>query len=154
MTPFDVVAGERAVRVGPKRLLLDISREIEARVAQEGQEAVLVANFQEARHFTPASARTYEGLARFAAFVGALGHGLGQEPIAGVRGGDLDANDPLRAEWNVAVVGPHFAAAFVGRDLGDDGEDMERRFEFAITHDRALAIRAAAAMIGRITPLV
>ena len=30
---------------------------------------------------------------------------------------------------------------------------MDRRFEFAITHDRALVIRVAAAMIARITPL-
>lgn len=70
-----------------------------------------------------------------------------------MRGGDLSADDPLRAEWNVAVVGPHFAAAFVGRDLGDGGPDMDRRFEFAITHDRTLAIRAAAAMMARISPL-
>jgi hypothetical protein len=45
-------------------------------------------------------------------------------------------SEPLRAEWNVRVVDPHFAAAFVGRDLGDDGEDSERRFEFCLTYDR------------------
>ena len=113
VTPFGVVAAARELRVVSKHLLLDISRQIEARAAQEGAEAVLVATFQEARHFTPASAITYAGLARSAAFVGALGHGLGSQPILGVRGGDLAADDPLRAEWNVAVVGPHFAAAFV-----------------------------------------
>jgi EAL domain-containing protein (putative c-di-GMP-specific phosphodiesterase class I) len=152
-TPFEIVAAERTVRRGSKRLLLDISRQIETRVAQEGNAAVLLATFQERRHFTPATAELYAGLARSAAFVGALGHGLGGEPVPGVRGGHLAADDPLRAEWNVAVVGPHFAAAFVGRDLGDEIEDLDRRFDFAITHDRGLAIRAATAMMAHVAPL-
>jgi len=152
-TPFGIVATERTVRRGAKRLLLEISREIEARAGQEGEEAVLLATFQEVHHFTARSAGRYAALSGSAAFVGALGRGLGTRPAAGVRGGDLTADDPLRAEWNVAVVGPHFAAAFVGRDLGDGGADMDRRFEFAITHDRALAIRAATAMMARVSPL-
>ncbi len=44
------------------------------------------------------------------------------------------------------------AAAFVGRDLGDTGPDMGRRFNFCVTYDRALAVRAAAAPMGRIAP--
>jgi EAL domain-containing protein (putative c-di-GMP-specific phosphodiesterase class I) len=152
-TPFEIVAARRPLRRGPKALLLAISREIEARAAQEGEEAVLLATFQEARHFAGRSAARYEELAGGAAFVGALGHGLGSQPAAGVRGGDLAVEDRLRSEWNVVVIAPHFAAAFVGRDLGDAGADAERRFDFALTHDRALAVQAAASLMARITPL-
>ena len=55
----------------------------------------------------------------------------------------------LRGWWNV-VVDPHFAAAFTARDLGDAGPDMDRRFEFAITYDRALAVEAARTLLARI----
>jgi EAL domain-containing protein (putative c-di-GMP-specific phosphodiesterase class I) len=152
-TPFEIVAARRPVRRGAKSLLLAISREIEARVAQEGEEAVLLATFQDARHFTARSSARYASLAQDAAFVGALGCGLGPHPAAGVRGGHLAAEDRLRSEWNVVVIAPHFAAAFVGRDLGDAGADRERRFDFALTHDRALAVQAAESLMARITPL-
>ena len=69
----------------------------------------------------------------------------------GVRAVDLAAGDPLLAEWNVIVVGPHFAGALLARDLGDGGDDRQRRFDYLITHDRELVIRAARAMLRRIT---
>lgn len=56
-------------------------------------------------------------------------------------------------EWDVIVVGAHFAAALVARDLGDTGPDPDRRFDFAATHDRALVIEAAATLLARISPL-
>ena len=39
------------------------------------------------------------------------------------------------------------------RELGDVGPDMDRRFDFAITYDRDLAIGAARAMMGRLAAL-
>jgi len=112
----------------------------------------VLATFQEARHFTDASRGRYARLGQSAAFVGALGVGLAPEPIAGVRGAALDETEPLRGEWNVVVVAPHFAAAFVGRDLDDSGADLDRRFDFCVTYDRDLAVQAAAALMLRIAP--
>jgi DICT domain-containing protein len=74
-------------------------------------------------------------------------------PVPGVRGATLHAGDRLRGEWTVAVVGTHFAGALVSRDLGDSGPDMQRRFDFTITHDRELVLTAARALLRRITPL-
>jgi DICT domain-containing protein len=92
-------------------------------------------------------------MATHAAFVGALGAGLTAEPAAGVRGASLDPDDPLRGEWNVVVVAPHFAAAFVARDLGDPVEhDMTRRFDYCLTYDRDLAVEAARGLLARIAP--
>jgi hypothetical protein len=54
----------------------------------------------------------------------------------------------------VAVIGPHFAAAFVARDLGDTGADGDRRFEFFLTYERELVVRAARALMARLVPAV
>jgi hypothetical protein len=50
------------------------------------------------------------------------------------------------------VVGPHRAAALVARDLGDTGPQSERRFDFALTHDRALVVETARSLLGRLAP--
>jgi DICT domain-containing protein len=112
---------------------------------------VLLSTFQEAEFFSPRTAALYSSLAERAALVGALGVGMGPHPAPGVRGVALDEAEPLRGEWNVIVLGPHFAAAFVAQDLGDSAGDMERRFDFALTYDRDLVIRAAGAMMGRVS---
>ncbi|MDA0136433.1 DICT sensory domain-containing protein [Solirubrobacter deserti] len=152
-SPYRAVAARVRPRRGTKALLLAISRHLEAQVAAQGESAVVFAAFQEARHFTPRSAARYEKLAASAALVGALGVGLTAEPVPGVRGADLDVDDALAGEWNVTVVAPHFAAAFVARDLGDtDCADMERRFDFCLTYDRDLAVEAARGLLARIAP--
>jgi DICT domain-containing protein len=73
-------------------------------------------------------------------------------PAPEVRGVSLGPGDPLRGEWDVIMVGPHFAAALVARDRGDDGPDADRRFGFVITHDRDLVIRAAQPLLDRLLP--
>ena len=81
----------------------------------------------------------------------ALGVGMDAEPAPGVRGIHLSSDEALRGEWNVTVLGPHFGAAFVARDLGDTGPDRERRFDFALTHDRELVTEAARSMMRRLS---
>jgi DICT domain-containing protein len=52
----------------------------------------------------------------------------------------------------VSMVGPHLAAALVAKDLGDYGPDGDRRFDFVITHDRELVVRAAQPLLDRLLP--
>jgi EAL domain-containing protein (putative c-di-GMP-specific phosphodiesterase class I) len=151
-TPFNLVADSRRVRRGDKRLLLALSRQLEAEAFGLGDEAVLLATFQEERFFTERSRDRYVEISERAAFVGALGVGLDPKPAPGVRGSDLAGNDPLRREWDVVVVGPHFAGAFVARDLGDEGPDADRRFDFFVTYDRTLVLEAARALMLKIVP--
>ncbi len=152
-TPFELVARDRPARRGTKRLLLEYSLHLEAHVASHPDAAVLVASFQAAEHFTPRTAQRYGGLAKRAAFVGALGVGLPDEPVGGVRGASLTESEPLRGEWDVIVVHPHFAAAFVARDVGDVGvPDGERRFDFCLTYERELVVQAAEALLKRVAP--
>jgi EAL domain-containing protein (putative c-di-GMP-specific phosphodiesterase class I) len=150
-TPFDEVATRGTFpRVATKRLLLALSHQLEVQAEDLGPEAVVVANLQTAKHFTPATRARYGALAEQAAFVGVLGQDICAQPEPGVRGGELVAGDPLRREWNVCVISPHFAAAMVARDLGDDGPDMDRRFEYHLTYSRDIAVRSALPMMARI----
>jgi DICT domain-containing protein len=72
--------------------------------------------------------------------------------VARVRGAHLPPGDAVRGEWDLVVLSPHFAAALLARDLGDVGPERERRFDFAVTHRRDVVIRAANALLARVTP--
>ena len=150
LTPFELIADRRRLRRGDKRLLLALSLQLEAEAAALGGETVVLATFQDNRFFTPATRVRYARLAESAALVGALGHGLAGEPGPGIRGADLGSDEALRGEWDVAVIGPHFAGAFVARDLGDQGADGDRRFEFFVTYERELVVAAARTLMARI----
>jgi EAL domain-containing protein (putative c-di-GMP-specific phosphodiesterase class I) len=149
-TPYAVLAERHEPRRGTKRLLYAISRHLETHLDTRAEAGVLLSSFQEVRHFTPLTAARYARLARGAALVGALGADMSIEPAFGVRGAHLADAEALRGEWNVIVLDAHFAAAFSARDLGDDGLDDERRFDFCMTYDRELVIAAARTLMERI----
>lgn len=151
-SPFALGAAVLAPRAARKPLLIEVSKHLERQAMRSGEATVVLANFQTADFFTPATRRRYDELARSAAFVGAIGEGMPTDPLPGVRGGLLDPADVLVGEWHIAVVGPHFAATLVARDLGDTGPDAERRFEFVLSHDRELAIAVATTLMSRIRP--
>ncbi len=149
-SPYEAVCEHRTVRRGNKRLLLALSRQIEEQASGLGSAAVVLSAFQEARFFTERTAARYAALSGQVALVGALGAGLSEQPARGVRGVALEHADPLRGEWGVTVIAPHFAIAFVARELGDGGADMDRRFDFAVTYERDLAVSAARALMARV----
>ena len=150
-TPFDLIGRLASPRVSRKPLLIEMSKQLETEAADIGETAIVTAAFQEARFFTPLTRRRYDDLARRTAFVAVLAAEMGPEPAPAVRGVALDPSDPLRGEWALAVVAPHFAACLSARDLGDSGPDEERRFEYVLTFDRTLAIAAAESMLARVT---
>lgn len=153
-TPYELVEGHPSLRTGTKSLLLPLSRHLESRAADEVEPPVLLSTFQHAQFFTPASAARYAGFAGTSALVAAMGVGLPALPAGEVRGADLALDDPVRREWDVVVVGPHYAAALIARDLGDVGlPDGERRFSFLLTHDRELVLAAARCLLSRVAAL-
>jgi len=149
-TPFKLIANERRVRRGDKRLLTSLSHQLEQEALGLRDEAVVLASFQDARYFTSETRARYEQLATSAALVGALGVGLGGQPGRGVRGADLAPEDPLCREWNVIVVAPHFAVAFAARDLDDHGPEGQRRFDYFVTYERALVTASAMSLLRRL----
>ena len=149
-TPFHVVAPARDVRESTKEMLVAMSHHLEEQAAALPTPGVILSAFQDEAHFTPATAVRYSRLGQQCSLVAALGVGLPAEPVAGVRGATLAEDDPLLHEWSVVVVGAHYAAALVARDLGDRGLESDRRFLYALTHDRELVLRAADTLIDRI----
>jgi len=120
-TPFEVIAAVRPTAGATKRLLLPMSHHMENRALRIGEGAVVLSAFQDAKHFTANTVRRYEMLARGASLVAALGVGLGEAPVPGVRGAHIDADDPLAGEWSVLVIGPYFTGALVAQDPATPG---------------------------------
>jgi EAL domain-containing protein (putative c-di-GMP-specific phosphodiesterase class I) len=148
--PFSLASALVAPRVARKPLLIEISKHLEAEAMSVGETVVVLAGMQHARFFTPSTRRRYAKLADVAAFVAVLGEDMPAAPLPGLRGGHLGAFDPLVGEWVIAVVGPHFAACLVARDLGGEDGDAERQFEFVLSHNRDLAVAVATSLMSRI----
>jgi diguanylate cyclase (GGDEF)-like protein/PAS domain S-box-containing protein len=152
LSPFACLPETAPLRRASKALLVEVSKQLEREALRLGETCVVASTFQESRHLTPATRRRYRELVDRVGFVCALGEGLSPEPLPGLRGADLGADDPVRGEWDLVVLAPHFSAALLARDLGDDGPDMERTFEFALTYERDTVVRAAHALLSRVAP--
>jgi len=72
----------------------------------------------------------------------------GARPRPGLLQGELAPADPLASEWDVVVVGAHFAGAVVSRALPGGGRDAG--YLFALTHDRGTVLRVAQDLLGRL----
>ena len=151
-SPFGCLPDSVTLRRSAKSLLIELSKQLEREAMRLGETCVVAATFQEARHFTPSTIQRYRDLVERTGFVCALGEDLPAEPLPGLRGADLDPADPVRGEWDVVVLGPHFSAALLARDLGDTGPDLQRTFEYALTYDRDTVVRAAHALLTRVVP--
>ena len=151
-SPFTCLPAGAPLRRSPKALLIELSKQLERQAMRLGETCVVAATFQEAKHFTPSTAQRYRDLVQRTGFVCALGEDLPAEPVPGVRGAALDPDDPVRGEWDVTVVSPHFAAALLARDLGDTGPDRGRMFEYALTYERDTVVRATNALLSRVVP--
>ena len=151
-SPFACLPADVPLRRSPKSLLIELSKQLERGAMRLGETCVVAATFQEARHFTPSTAQRYRDLVERTGFVCALGEDLPAEPVPGVRGAALHPDDPLRGEWDLTVVSPHFSAALLARDLGDTGPDRERMFEYALTYRRDVVVRATTSLLSRVAP--
>lgn len=151
-SPFGLVGpAGRTTRSATKPLLVELSKHLERQAMNAGETAVVVSTFQHASMFTAATRRRYRLLVESAAFVGVLGEDIFEEPIPGVRGGRLLPGDPLLDEWDIAVIGPHYAATLIARDLGGSITDPDRRFAFMLSHDRELVVAVASLLMDRMT---
>lgn len=138
-----------ALRRSTKPLLVAMSKHLEHQALEQGEATVVLSTFQTARRFEPDSQTRYAEMAQQAVFVGVLGIGMSDQPAPGVRGGALEIDDSLVREWTITVVGPHFAAALVAIDLGDEGPEAQRRFDYVLTYDRRRALAVAAELMAR-----
>ncbi len=151
-SPFGCIPADLPLRRGSKALLVEVSKHLERDAIRLGKTCVVASTFQEAQHLTAATRLRYRDLVEHTGFVCALGADLPEEPVPGLRGASLTADDPVLGEWDVVVLAPHFSAALLARDLGDTGPDMERTFEFALTYERETVVQAALSLLSRVVP--
>src|SRR3954447_22400836 len=148
-----IVGTMQSIRTGSKPILHSMSKHLETQARSLGETAVLLAIFEDAQFFAGGTRARYEELARDTAFVGVMGPGMSPEPAPGVRGANIDANDELYDQWGLAVIAPHFAAAFVARPFGNRNvPDVERQYDFALTYNREYVVETARNMMSKITP--
>jgi len=150
-TPFDLVTSRSRPGTIAKRLLAPLSRHVEAQATRNGPPALLLVSFQFGHAPDRTTRRRLERLGRDAAFTAALGTGLDLEGGPTVRTAAIDPADAMRNDWSTIVLGAHYAAALVARDLGDAGADGARRYAYALVHDRELVAAAAQLVLGRFT---
>jgi DICT domain-containing protein len=148
-TPFEAAARAREVRKADKPLLLAMSKHLERQAAAIGESCLVLTTFQTAAAFTPAQ-RRYAALASANAYVAVFGSGMADQPAPGVRGIDLDPEEPLSLEWNLVIVGAHFAAVLAAR-MTNSATDPDSRWDYVLSHDRDLTVRTATALMNRIT---
>src|SRR3978361_1663582 len=92
-TPYEVVAPVREVRESTKAMLVAISHHLEEQAAGLSTPGVVLSAFQDEAHFPPLTAARYRHLSERCSLVAALGVGLDREPVPGVRGASLAADD-------------------------------------------------------------
>jgi DICT domain-containing protein len=146
-----VVSPAKGLTVGDKRMVWSMTRLLEDQVFAT-PDTVLLVNVGRARLITTEVEDRYAELAAAGTFAAALGVDLPEPAAAGLRSTRLSPDEPLAGEWDVVVVGPHFAGALVARDLGDGGADLLRRYAFALTYDRELVLQAARVLLQRVDP--
>ncbi|QCQ93523.1 DICT sensory domain-containing protein [Rhodococcus sp. SGAir0479] len=148
-TPFSIVSRGRECVRSFKSLLVEMSTALEAQACTAGPDAVVVGTFQRAAHYTAATERRWAQLADGAASVHAYGEGFERGVRAGVLRRPLAAGDPVLDEWNVIVVGPHFACALSALDLHRGIGEPRREFEYVVSYERDTVVRAARSVLAR-----
>jgi EAL domain-containing protein (putative c-di-GMP-specific phosphodiesterase class I) len=151
VTPFDLVGGHTGIptRIARKQLLEPLVRRLEILATNPMDPPVVLSAFQTAEQFTAVAARRYADLARTSPIVGAFAVGMSSEPAPRVRGTSLSPSDPLADEWTIVLIGSHHAAAFIARDVGDQRPELDRRYEYAVTHDRSTVLAAGRSLMNR-----
>ncbi len=147
-TPYAVVTSvERPQRVA-KRELVRISRQMEAAAMTEPP-ATVAAALQDQRFLTARTREVYRRLASAGASVTLLARGLQVWLAPGVRGVDLEEDDPLVDEWVVVLPSATRPCVLAATDLRHAGaDDLARSFTYAVSSD-AEVVAACATLLTR-----
>jgi len=152
-TPVEAVFPRRNPRRATKEYLVGFSRHLENWALAANAPPIVLAAFQTLDRFTPRSRRMYAALAERCVLVAVAGAGISETPLPGVRGWSLADGNELLGQWHVIVLGPHIAGALIAKDLGDDGPDNERRFDYVVTFERELVLEAARSFLARVASI-
>lgn len=150
-SPAQVLDRHPETAVAPLPVLLAHSHRIEAlAVEHSGPSSILLAAFQHRRRLGAESADRFRQLGSTISFVGVVGVAMSAEPLPGVRGAELQADDVAALEWNVVTISPTYEAALISRETTPSRSGV-RRFEHVLTQDSALVRDTARIMLRRFT---
>jgi EAL domain-containing protein (putative c-di-GMP-specific phosphodiesterase class I) len=141
----------KALHVARKDVVTAFSRHIEEQARQSVDHPIVLAALQRADNLAAGSRQIYQELATTSPLVAVFGRDVPADLGGGVRGVELQPDDPLCEEWVVVTIGAHTASALVARQIDDPASHVgNRRFEFLITSDRALVTAAARSLLARV----
>ena len=112
----------------------------------------ILAALQEARFYTPQTARCYESLARRGIQVVLFAHGWSgiTESAPGLRLIGLSQDDSVRDEWDVLVCSPSARFGFASLDRhADVAKDGDRTFSWLTSRDDEAIGSAAHCLLSR-----
>ena len=132
-TPYSVVSSAETPTPIEKRALVRVSRQLE-REALETPPEHLAAALQDGRFLTERTRGAYAGLAARGCQVTLYARGLHTWLAPGVTGVSLDDDDPQLDEWAI-VIPSRQPVVMAAVDLRSSGEDLERRFLYAVSRD-------------------
>ena len=148
-TPFALASEGRRRTRSFKRLLVSMSKLLETNAVGAGPETIVLGTFQSAEHFTPTSRTRWAQLAEQVAYTGVYGVGIDPYVDSAVHHAPLDPDDPIVDEWNVVVLGPHFACVLAALDMHTEAADLDREFHYVLSYDRGTVIRCAHSILAR-----
>jgi DICT domain-containing protein len=150
-TPYAVVTSVERPRTVTKSELVRLSRQLEvAAMARPPQ--VIAATLQDSRYLTARTRDVYRRLASAGADVTLLARGLQGWLAPGVRGVDIDEDDPLVDEWVVVLSSAHRPAVLAATDLhSPDAADPERDFSYATSSDPEVVAACAGLLTAACT---
>ena len=147
-TPFAIASQTVTPRRGTKRLLIEMSKELE-RQASIGGAGVVLGTFQHAHNFSSLTATRWRTMSEITGLAGVYGVGLADIRDGNVHRAPLSPDDDLVNEWNVVVLGPHFSALLSARDQHTGAPDLERTFDFVLTYDRLTVTQSVHCILSR-----
>ena len=147
-TPYAVVTAVERPRPVTKRELVRLSRQLEL-AAMSRPPRLMAATLQDSRFVTARTREVYRRLAAAGADVTLLARGLQGWLAPGVRGVDLDEDDPLVDEWVVVLPSPVQPAVLAATDLRQpSADDLDRDFSYATSSDPQV-VAACAELLAR-----
>ena len=156
ISPFTCLAPDVQLRHSTKLLLIELSHALEREAERLGHTCLVVTAFQHADHLTGPTLDRYRKLADSVGLLAVLGQGVDSSSVPGALGMDLREGDPVRQQWDLVVLSPHFSAALLAHQLDDqpaEATDDDPRFEFALVYDRETVSSAAHSLLARVGSL-
>lgn len=149
-TPFAIASRTAVPRAADERLLLEMSKDLE-RTATQASVAVVLGTFQDQTHFAPSTSQRWRALSEKVGLVGVYGEGIRPMIEGNIHYAPLTSDDELATEWNVAVLGIHFAALLSAREMHRHQPGGRREFMFVQSYDRTIVTQAVRVILSRFT---